>query len=240
VTGQETAAGVFIASGNLTGDATSEVFFSTGAGIPSALHVASLGGNDVITHYPFGTESTNGLHLAVGNVDGFGYPELMVGEGRGGGRLRIYSMNGNDLVLRMDGEPMGPGFTGGVFPAVIDLNNDGTDELVVAPASGPPVVRAFNFKIAETTTPRPAPRLIFNYNVFDESKTNGVRIALGVSEGDVVLAATTGSEVKLEKIPTARDPWAVLYHGAPFGVGTNVTTIDVKTPPSPASATSPR
>ena len=208
VPGQEHA-GTVVVSGNLTADATQEIVIGTGRGIPSALHLTSLANDDVVTYYPFTESFTGGLTLAIGNLDGVGYPELIIGQASQGRRLLIVSTDGRGFLVRMDGEPLPEG-TDGVFPTVFDFNNDGTDELVVSPGSGPPVARALNFKIADNTGPQPTPRVIFSYNLFDATKTNGVRTAVGLSQGNIVLAAATLNELVMRAVRTGPDPFASL------------------------------
>lgn len=229
VDGQEQA-GVVMASGNFSADGATEFLFAPGPGVPGAVHVVSPGRDDVITFFPFGESFTGGLNLAAGNLDGLGYDEIVVG---GNGRIRVFNLNGDDPLMAGEGFPFGPDFAAGVVPEVFDVNNDGVADLFVAPAQGPPIIRAFNFKVAENAAPQPMPRVMFQYTPFETSRTDGVRLAVGVSNGAAALAATLRDELSIYLLRrrAGGDPtFERTYSGKPFGP--TATAIDVKmTPP---------
>ncbi|HJZ58269.1 MAG TPA: hypothetical protein VKE74_25225 [Gemmataceae bacterium] len=108
------------------------------------LSVEVLETRDVPTFGAFG-----GLSIAIGDVIqngavGPGNParEYITGTGPGvEGRVRIWETSGR---LLRELTPF-PGFTGGLNVAVGDVNNDGNDDIIVAPAAGGgPVVQVYN------------------------------------------------------------------------------------------------
>src|SRR5437762_2898473 len=111
------------------------------------LTVESLEARDV----PAFGASGGGLSIAIGNVvengsdpaNGIPAREYVLATGPGvEGHIRIYDPGTGGLLRDLD--PF-PGFTGGLNVATGDVNNDGYDEIIVAPASGGgPVVKVLN------------------------------------------------------------------------------------------------
>ena len=92
----------------------------------------------------FDSNLRSGVSVAVGDVNGDGWPDVIVAAGRGGGpRVRVFDgLTGDQLA-----GPLGsffafaPSFTGGVNVAAADVNGDGTADIIVAagPGGGPQV-----------------------------------------------------------------------------------------------------
>ncbi len=123
---------------------------------------------------------TGGVRVTLGDLTGDEIPEIIATPGAGGGpNVRVFdSITGR----RLPG-PLGSfmafseGFTGGVFAAVGDLNEDGQTEIICgAGAGGGPNVRVFSGTNAS---------LIKSFYAFDSRFTGGVSVAgLDVGGGD--------------------------------------------------------
>lgn len=86
---------------------------------------------------PFGT-ATTGVRVALGDFDGDRNDELVCASGPGAAaQVSIYQINSDGTVgTRLDSFfPWGKTFTGGLFVACGDLDNDGRDELAIGQAS---------------------------------------------------------------------------------------------------------
>jgi hypothetical protein len=136
---------------------------------------------------PFGS-FTGGIRTAVGDVNGDGVPDLIVGTGPGiANRVRV--LDGNTLVEITAFSPFESSFTGGVFVAVGDITGDGIADIIVTPdqSGGPRVViyqgGTFN-------------QIASFFGIEDPNFRGGARAAVsdvnGDGFGDVIVAAGFG------------------------------------------------
>lgn len=131
----------------------------------------------------FPNNQQNGASIAVGKVLGDGKNYLIVGQGPGAQpAVRIY---------RSDGVKMGgflayeKSFKGGVKAASCDLDNDGTDEIIVAPGQGrTPVIRIFDSTGALKFMP--------GFAAFNKTFKGGVNVACGDVTGDGIVDIVAG------------------------------------------------
>jgi hypothetical protein len=136
--------------------------------------------------YPF---FQGGVHVALGDLDGDGTPEIITGAGGGGGpHVRIFRGDGSDFNLGL--MAYDPAFTGGVRVAACDVDGDGTGELVTSPGpGGGPHVRIWK-KIGNVFSE------LTGFFAYAPHFTNGVFVACGDLTGDglaeVVTAADAG------------------------------------------------
>ena len=148
---QNFSGGVYVAAGNLDGDASNGDELVTGAGPSGGPHVriwrvnAQGNTNAVVPiggFFAYASGFGGGVRVALGNETGDSKDEIVTAPGPGGGpHVRVWSMNPDG-----SGNPIGggfmaydPGFTGGVFVAA------GTGKIVTgAGAGGGPHVRVFD------------------------------------------------------------------------------------------------
>ena len=136
------AGGLRIASGNLFGDHTPEIIFSSGPNGPGSVMASSLGANQQFGFGPFG-DFRGGVFVAAGDLDGDGFSEILSSTETLGGLVSIASVRDNGVRGRGVLAPFGPGFNGGIRVAAGDLTGDGRAELITATASGAPIVRVY-------------------------------------------------------------------------------------------------
>jgi hypothetical protein len=117
------------------------------------------------------------IRTATGDVTGDGVADLIVAAGPGGGpHVKVFNGQTGALVTAFFAYE--PWFTGGVFVAAGDFNNDGRADIVVgADTGGGPRVRVFNGANLGVT-------LTDFYGIDDPNFRGGVRVAAGDLNGD--------------------------------------------------------
>jgi hypothetical protein len=118
---------------------------------------------------PFDNKFSGDISLAVADLESDGSQEIIIGAGRGGGpQVRIFNQDGR--LLSGGWFAYDRNFRGGVNVAVIDLNNDGTSEIITgAGAGGGPQARIFNKD----------GKVLGGFFAYDKNSRNGVAIAAG-------------------------------------------------------------
>ncbi|QGJ70079.1 Hypothetical protein PBC10988_17680 [Planctomycetales bacterium 10988] len=174
--------GVFVAVGDVNNDGYDDII--TGADTTGEPHVRVFSGRtgEVITEfYAYLIDFKGGVRVAVGDVDGDFRKEIITGAGPGGGpHVRVF--DGNNSV----GVPIGgaatdfyayvPSFTGGVYVASGDVNNDMLDDIITGPGStGDPLVRVFSSADAA---------LLQNFYAYSTDFKGDVRVASTDVDGD--------------------------------------------------------
>jgi hypothetical protein len=180
----------------------SNTFFASGtdAGISTAVTIYNSAGSPIGSFNPFaGTGFTGGVRVAVGDVNGDGIQDLIVGSGRGGiGVVLVYDgksvlSNPNNPTVFRSFNPYSNVFTGGVFVAAGNLDGGPVDEIVTGADGGGGsqvnIYSAAQIQAGNLTTPANA---FFAYPGF----TGGVRVACGDVNGDgladIITAAGPG------------------------------------------------
>jgi hypothetical protein len=147
----------------------------TGADAGGGPHVRvfdALTGPEKFGFFAFNPAFTGGVRVAMGDVNGDGTPDIIVGPGPGGGpHVRVFDgATGTQLP-----GPVGsffafdPAFTGGVFVAAGDINGDGKADVIVgADAGGGPHVKVFDGATGA---------VLQSFFAFDPAFTGGVRVA---------------------------------------------------------------
>jgi FG-GAP-like repeat len=135
--------GVYVAAGDVEGDGRAQIVVGAAAGGEPRVSVYSRTGTLLSSFLAFEPTFTGGVRVAVGDLEGDGKAEVIVGSGPGRpAEVRIFTASGTLLRTIV---PFSPSFAGGVFPAAGDLTGDGRAEIAVATgAGGDGIVRTFD------------------------------------------------------------------------------------------------
>ncbi len=194
--------GVSVAVGDVTGDGRADLV--TGAGVGSAPHVKMFNGVNLFptaggklnaaapavkSYFAFETTFRGGITVAVGDINGDGYGDIVVGKGAGE-KPQVKAFSGKDDGTLVNMYAFLPSYTGGVSVAVGDVTGDGKAEIVAGKAgAGPATVRVFSGDTMKA-----------EYTAF--TGTTGVRVALQDIDGDgvkeVIAASGVGTAPKVK------------------------------------------
>jgi hypothetical protein len=124
---------------------------------------------------PYDGKFAGEISFAVSDLNGDGTREIITGAGSGGGpHVRVFDINGRMLTGGFFAYD--EGFRGGVRIAVMDLDGDGTKEIITAAGTGGgPHIRVFN---------KDGKPLIGGFFAYEQSFRGGVSIAVGDIDGD--------------------------------------------------------
>ena len=142
-----------------------------------------------LSFYAYSSAYTGGVRVAIGDVNGDGYADLITGTGVGGGpHIKVFDLRGGQPVTIASFFAFEPTFMGGVYVATGDINADGyADVIVGAGQTGGPRVKVFNGAAGYAiNTIAPA----MDFFAYDPSFTGGVTVSAGnrdTQPGDEVI-----------------------------------------------------
>jgi hypothetical protein len=168
--------GVRVAVGDVNGDGVPDIAAAAGpGGGPHVKVFNGIQGNLLHDFFAFDPSFQGGVTVAVGDVNGDGFADVITGAGPGGGpHVKAFSGATGSPLAAFDA--FAPSFQGGVFVAAGDVNGDGRADIVVgAGAGGGPHVKVFNGIQGN---------LLHDFFAFDPSFQGGVRVAAGDLNGD--------------------------------------------------------
>lgn len=158
--------------------------YATGSNAGKKSHVKvfdPVTDSQVATFKAFGGNYTGGVNVAVGDVNGDGISDVLVGKEQGEGKVKV--VNGT-MLDQVDGDgvilnsALLSNFTaygsGGVFVSAGDIDGSLGDEIVVGKASGTGKVKIFD----------PDGMEMDSFYAFGQSFAGGTRVATGDIDGD--------------------------------------------------------
>jgi uncharacterized repeat protein (TIGR01451 family) len=152
---------------------------STGLGVVTQVFVFNSDGTQRFSYQPYATAFTRGVNVAIGDVSGDGFPDVVTGAASGGGS-HVHAVNGLNGDNLFSFFAYGPVVHTGVVVAVGDINGDGRPEIVTgSDAGGGPRIRVFDM-----TKGGAAGNSVLDFFAFDPSMNAGVRVAVGDINGD--------------------------------------------------------
>ena len=167
--------GVRVATGDVTGDGVPDLIVAAGTG--GGPHIQVFDGitfQRVASFFAYESSFRGGSFVSVGDLNGDGVGDIVVGSGLGGGPLvKVFDGTGRALTAFFAYDKA---FRGGVRVASGDVNGDGKDDIVTgAGPGGGPHVKVFNASDL---------RILTQYFAFDPAYTGGVFVSAGDVNGD--------------------------------------------------------
>ncbi len=177
--------GVNVAVGDLNGDGTAEIVTAPASNSASQVKIFSPEGKLVGIFSAYDKSFRGGVNITIGDTNADGKEEIIAAPGPGREtRVRAFYANGRE-AFSFNAFPRS--VTGGVTVATGDLDGDGTDEIIVAPAkSAQPEVRVYSS----------TGDWLRAFMVYDTKFRGGVNLAIfdadGDGQNDIVTAPGTG------------------------------------------------
>lgn len=175
--------GVFVATGDIDGDGRDEIVTAPGPGGGPHVRVwrdDGTGAREITGFYAYDPAFSGGVRVATGDIDGDGRDEVVTAPGGGGGpHVRVLSWNGTAFTSRAEFYAYDPGYSGGVFVAAGDVDNDGRAEVVTGPdQGGGPHVRAIHIAANGNLSE------VAGFYAYNPDFGGGVRVAVANTGGD--------------------------------------------------------
>jgi hypothetical protein len=226
--------GVSVATGDVDGDGIPEIVTVPGVGRPVEARVFDLlAGAELaerrVTAYP--PRFRQGGVVAVGDIDGDGRADVVVGPARGRHPVKVFASPAADGVasavpIRVF-QPFAPPFRGGVSLATGDFNSDGRADVIVGsgPGSRASVV------VFDVTAPANA-SILRNYAPFGDRFRGGVNVTSGEFTGDgvpdIAVAARQSGHSRVEVFDGGLTGRAArLQAFAVFGGSSRTATVSI-------------
>jgi cyclophilin family peptidyl-prolyl cis-trans isomerase len=180
--------GVNVAAADLDNDGFADIITGPGQGAPNVRVFSGRDGHMMNNFFAYSSFATGGVHVAAGDVDGTGSPQIITAAGPGGGpHVKVY--NPNTLATLNSFFAYDAGFHGGVNVAVGPVDQNGTLGIITGAGSGGgPHVKAFNIRNNITTE---------SFFAYDPAFTGGVNVGTAGSNNLVTGTETQGDVVQL-------------------------------------------
>lgn len=210
--------------GDLNGDGKDEIITSPRRGGGPQVRVFNQDGSIYSNgFFAYDEDFHGGLDVALGDLNGDGRDEIVVGAGEGGGpHVRVFDSSGHPTI-NAGFFAYAPTFRGGVRVACGDVDKDGKDEIITgAGPGGGPHIRVFD----ENGQPKP-----IDFMAFHADNRSGVDVASADvdKDGQDEIGTCQLSEQAWCKVYRYNDQRSIIGEFRAFGeapVGSNLTMGD--------------
>ena len=213
--------GVDVATGDVNGDGKEEIITGAGPGGGPHVRVFDMYGHSFPHFFVYDKEFRGGLNIAVGDVDGDGTDEIIVGLKQGPPYVFVYDCLGREESRFFAYDK---NFKGGVDVATGDVNGDGKEEIITgAGPGGGPHVRVFDSK----------GNLLFQFFAFNKDFRGGIKVSAENIFGDnrdeiiVGIASNAASYIRVFDSEFLRLGLQFLAYLPDFYQGIEITSRDI-------------
>jgi uncharacterized protein YkwD len=217
--------GIHVATGDVNGDGYDDVVVSAGAG--GGPEVAVIDGKTGVmtrSFFAYAQSWTGGVNIAVGDVNGDGKADIIVGAGAGGGpHVQVFSGADNHIIYSFYAYESS--YHGGVNVAAGDVNGDGRADIVTGTGvGGGPLVKVFDGRSLTEF------RSFFAYA---PTFSGGVNVAVGDTDGDgkdeIIVGAGAGGGPHVQVFAGSDNHVMASFYAfsGTFAGGVQVSAIDL-------------
>ncbi len=214
--------GVHVAVGDVMGTGYDDIIVAPASGGgPDVRVFDGVTGQLVASFFAYYPAFTGGVNLAVGDVYGNGYDDIITGAGPGGGPA-VAVFDGKTDQLMQSYFAFSPSYTYGVSVAVGDFYGTGTPEIATSLATGgPPIINIFGGNSGQ---------LVGSFFGFGAGYTLGVNVAAGdlTGAGHSELVYSTNSKsniVAVLDLETGQFDSIFLAYPSFYRTGVQVNTV---------------
>ena len=170
--------GLSVAAGDVNGDGVADIVVGAGlGGGPVVVVYDGLDGREIVRFFAYEADVRSGVQVAVGDIDGDGFGDIVTGTGVGGGP-RVQAFSGFDFAKTVDYFAYEDSFRGGVTVAAADTDGDGVADIITGTGpGGSPRVTVVSGGTLGTRA---------DFFAFDGNLRGGVAVAGGDINGDGV------------------------------------------------------
>jgi hypothetical protein len=207
---------VSVAVGDVNGDGIPDLVTGASAGNPNvkvfngaafvygSFNAANPGADVITSFFPYALQFNVGANVAVGDVNGDGFADIVTGASVGNPDVRVY--NGRDIAtgtfnatgssLLAQWFPYGLNFNIGANVGAGDINHDGFADVVTGATAGNPDVRVYNGRdIAQGTFNPIGASLLAQFFAYGLNFNVGAFVAVGDVNGDGFGDLITGASI---------------------------------------------
>ena len=177
----------------MNADGTPDIVVATGPGAAPIVKILDgVDGSDLALFLAYDPGFRGGVFVAVGDVNGDGYADVITGAGDSGSpHVKVFS--GADLSVLYSFFAYAPQFTGGVRVAAGDVDDDGRADIVTGPGPGAaPLIKVFSGSGLVT---------LASFFAYAPQFTDGVFVAAGDVDGDGAADIITGGGASRSAVP---------------------------------------
>jgi uncharacterized repeat protein (TIGR01451 family) len=178
----------------------------TGVGVPGDVFVYNADGTERFRFRPYENSFTGGVHVAVGDANNDGFPDVVVAPAEGGGP-RLVVVDGFTGKLLFNAFVYEPEMRDGVYVALGDTNGSGRNQIVTGPGEGGgPRVRVFDI---------PSQTVLRDFFAYAPGFRGGVRVAVDSGTNRFVTAPGDGGGPHVRVWGQGGTPVAEFFAGNP-------------------------